>query len=61
MTLGVEPLTCDMKAVTHEPCLSTPMHMDTTIDSTVRHLLFISMIQASLQAAWLHARCLLPT
>ena len=42
-------LTCDMKA---ELCLSISTHINTHIDSTVRHLL--SMIQASLQAACLH-------
>ena len=36
-----------------ELCLSISTHTDTPIDSTVRHLL--SMIQASLQAACLHA------
>ena len=38
----------------YEVFLSTPTHIDTSIDSTVCHLL--SMIQASLEAAWQHAR-----
>ena len=36
----------------YELCLSIPTHINTSIASTVRYLL--SMMQASLEAAWLH-------
>ena len=38
----------------YEVFLLIPTHIDTSIDSTVRHLL--CMIQASLEVAWQHAR-----
>ena len=45
-----------MKASAYELCLSIPTNIDTSIDSTVHHLL--SLIPASLEAAWSRARCL---
>ena len=44
-------LTCDMKASTYELRLLIQKHINTSTDSTVRHLL--SMIQALLEAALL--------
>ena len=43
-----------MKASAYELCLSIPTNIDTSIDSTVHHLL--SLIQTSLEAAWSRAR-----
>ena len=61
ITLGVECLICDMKASTYyfyaKLYLAISTLINTSMDGTDRHLL--SIIQALLEAAWLHARHLL--